>query len=181
MAVLVRSCCCCGCSLRVGVLIIAALTLLGGAYNIYSNFRGASVLSEKRDEGLSLPISAKQIQVIINLLKTSGVFNILEILTSICLFGACSSKNRFLVLPYLVLDIILLGYSLGVIIYLSAIWGVVAAILILIPTAIVWSLSIYFLIVVYSFHEALREDPSGVTAGFLPDSTSGSAPVANIV
>ncbi|KAK2556678.1 hypothetical protein P5673_021229 [Acropora cervicornis] len=91
--------------------------------------------------------------VIINLMKTSGVFNILEILTSICLFGACSSKNRFLVLPYLVLHIILLGYSLG----------------------------IYFLIVVYSFHEALREDPSGVTAGFLPDSTSGSAPVANIV
>lgn len=176
MAVLVRSCCCCGCSLRVGVLIIAALTLLGGAYSVYSNFRGASVLSENRNEGLS--ISAKQIQVIINLLRTSGVFNILEILTSICLFGACCSKNRFLVLPYLVLHIILLGYSLGVIIYFSAVWGVI---LVLISPAILWSLSIYFLIVVYSFHEALREDPSGVTAGFLPDSTSGSAPVGKIV
>lgn len=179
MAVLVRSCCCCGCSLRVGVLIIAALTLLGGAYSVYSNFRGASVLSENRNEGLS--ISAKQIQVIINLLRTRGVFNILEILTSICLFGACCSKNRFLVLPYLVLHIILLGFSLGVIIYLSAVWGVMASILDLIPIAIGWLLSIYFLIVVYSFHEALREDPSGVTAGFLPDSTSGSAPVGKIV
>lgn len=181
MAVLVRSCCCCGCNLRVGVLIIAALTLLGGAYSVYSNFRGASVLSENRNEARSLSLSAKQIQVIINLLRTSGVFNILEILTSICLFGACSSKNRFLVLPYLVLHIILLGYSLGVIIYYSVVWGVIAAILSIIPAAIIWSLSIYFLIVVYSFHEALREDPSGVTAGFLPDSTSGSAPVANIV
>jgi len=162
-------------------MIIAALTLIEGAYSIYANFEGASALSENRDEGLSLSISAKQIQVIINLMKTSGVFNILEILTSICLFGACSSKNRFLVLPYLVLHIILLGYSLGVIIYFSAVWDVIAAILVLIPAAIGWSLSIYFLIVVYSFHEALREDPSGVTAGFLPDSTSGSAPVANIV
>lgn len=161
--------------------MIAVLTLLGGAYSIYSNFRGASVLSENPNEGLSLSISAKQIQVIINLLKTSGVFNILAVLTSICLLGAFSSKNRFLVLPYLVLHIILLGYYLGVIIYFSTVWGVIAAILVLIPAAIMWSLSIYFLIVVYSFHEALREDPSGVTAGFLPDHPSGSAPMANIV
>lgn len=180
MAVLVRSCCC-GCSLRAGVLVIAVLGLIGGGYSIYSNFRGASALSESRDEGLSLPISAKQIQVIINLMKTSGVFNILVVLTSICIFGACSLKNRFLVLPYLVLHVILLGYSLGVIIYFSVVWGVVAAILFIIPAAIEWSLSIYFLIVVYSFHEALREDPSGVTAGFPADYPSGSAPVANIV
>ncbi|XP_044169168.1 uncharacterized protein LOC114976690 [Acropora millepora] len=180
MAVLVRSCCC-GCSLRAGVLVIAVLGLIGGGYGIYSNFRDASALSENRDGDVSLLLSAKQIQVSINLMRTSGVFNILVVLTSICIFGACSLKNRFLVLPYLVLHIILLGYSLGVIIYYSAVWGVVAAILFIVPAAIGWSLSIYFLIVVYSFHEAFREDPSGVTAGFLPDSTSGSAPKANIV
>lgn len=161
--------------------MIAVLTLIEGAYNIYANFGGANALSEKRDEGLSLPMSAQQIQVIINLMKTSGVFNILVVLTSICLFGAFSSKNRFLVLPYLVLHIILLGYYLGAIIYISVVWAVLAFILVLIPVAIGWSLSLYFLIVVYSFHEALREDPSGVTAGFLSDYPSGSAPVANIV
>ncbi|XP_067026912.1 uncharacterized protein [Acropora muricata] len=181
MAVLVRSCCCCGCSLRVGVLMIAALTLIDGGYSIYANFGAASALSENRDGDVSLLLSAKQIQVIINLMKTSGAFNILVVLTSICLFGAFSSKNRFLVLPYLVLHVILLGYYLGVIIYLSVVWTVVAASLVLTPAAIGWTLSIYFLIVVYSFHEALREDPSGVTAGFPADYPSGSAPKANIV
>ena len=37
------------------------------------------------------------------------------------------------------------------------------------------NLQIYFLVVVYSFHEALREDPSGATAGYSP----ANAPVRN--
>ncbi|XP_015759000.1 PREDICTED: uncharacterized protein LOC107338285 [Acropora digitifera] len=93
MAVLVRSCCCCGCSLRTGVLIIAVLALIDGAYSIYANFGVANTLSENRDGDMSLLLSAKQIQVIINLMKTSGAFNILVVLTSICLIGAFSSVS----------------------------------------------------------------------------------------
>ncbi|XP_044169169.1 uncharacterized protein LOC122953372 [Acropora millepora] len=93
MAVLVRSCCCCGCSLRVGVLMIAVLTLIEGALNIYANFGSATALSENPDEDLSLLLSAKQIQVMINLMMTNGVFNILVILTSICLLRAFSSVS----------------------------------------------------------------------------------------
>ena len=43
-------------------IAIHFLQQIGGGYGIYSNFRDASTLSEIRGEGLSLPISAKQIQ-----------------------------------------------------------------------------------------------------------------------
>ncbi|XP_074612273.1 uncharacterized protein LOC141866642 [Acropora palmata] len=160
MAVVVRSCCC-GCSLKTEVLVIAFLSLIGGGYNIYLSFSSANEFSRGSYEGLSPP-STEHLQVVINLQKTNGAFSVFEVLTSLFLVAAYILRNRLLVLPYLVLHVILLGYNLGVVIYYVVVWKL-----------------IYFLIVVYSFHESLREDPSGVTAGFLVDNPTGSAPNAN--
>ncbi|XP_015758999.1 PREDICTED: uncharacterized protein LOC107338284 isoform X2 [Acropora digitifera] len=176
MAVVVRSCCC-GCSLKTGVLVIAFLSLIDGGYNIYSSFSSASEFSRGSYEGLSPP-SAEDLQVAINLQKANRAFGVFEVLTSLFLVAACILRNRLLVLPYLVLHVILLGYDLGVVIYYVVVWKWISLIIFI---AISWAFSIYFLIVVYSFHEALREDPSGVTAEFLVNNPTGSAPVANIV
>ncbi|XP_074611381.1 uncharacterized protein LOC141865920 [Acropora palmata] len=174
MAVLVRFCCC-GCSLKTGVLVIALLGLIGGGYNTYSSFSSAIGLSRASDEVLSPP-SAKNLPVLTSLLYTNGAFSIIEVLTCFALVAACGSKNRFFVLPYVVLHVILLGYTLGVAIYFMAVWNLIDLIVTL---TISWLLSIYFLIVVYSFHESLREDPSGVNAGFFPDNPMEVAPNAN--
>ncbi|XP_068728264.1 uncharacterized protein [Montipora capricornis] len=163
MAVLVRSCCC-GCDLKTGVLVLAILSVIGGGYGIYSGFHEASEFTSLREK--SLPVAVKYYDVITNLLKAAGVFNIIVLLTSVLLLGAYQSKNRFLVLPYLAWHVILLVYNLGVSIFLIIVWKGVTVYAIVIFNAIFWVLSIYFLIVVYSFYEALREDPSGATAGY---------------
>ncbi|XP_068738854.1 uncharacterized protein [Montipora capricornis] len=167
MAVLVRSCCC-GCKLKTGVLLLAIFSVIGGGYGIYSSFDKASKES-------SSPVFSKYSDVITKLLKTNGVFNIIVLLTSILLLGANILKNRFLVLPYLAWHVILLGYRLGVSIFFTVVWKGPFVYAVVIFSAISWLLSIYFLIVVYSFHEALREDPSGATAGYGPGNPSGQA------
>ncbi|XP_068677135.1 uncharacterized protein [Montipora foliosa] len=186
MAVLVRTCCC-GCDLRIGVFLIALLSVINGGFGIYSGFHNASVLTSVREEvredsklQSSLPVSLKYYDVITNLLKVDGAFNIIVLLTSILLVVACCSKNRFLVVPYLAWYVIFLGYSLGVSIFYIIVWkgAAVSAMVTVTVTGISWVLWIYFLIVVYSFHEALREDPSGVSAGYGPpgQAASGAPP-----
>ncbi|XP_068727756.1 uncharacterized protein [Montipora capricornis] len=181
MAVLVR-CFCCGCDLKTGVLLIAILSVIGGGYGIYSGFHKASVLTSFREvvrEGPVLqslfPVPFEYYDVVTNVLKTSGATNIIVLLTSFLLIGAYNSKNRFLVQPYLAWQVILLGYSLGVSIFYIFVWKGFGLYSIVISTAISWVLSIYFLIVVYSFHEALREDPSGATAGYGPENPPGAS------
>ncbi|XP_068676183.1 uncharacterized protein [Montipora capricornis] len=172
MAVLVRSCCC-GCELKTGVLLLAIFSVIGGGYGIYSSFHSASELSSLHEE--SSPVHSKYSDVITNLLRTKGVFSIIVLLTSMLLLGASILKNRFLVLPYLAWHVILLGYNLGVSIFFTVVWKGPSVYEVVIFSAISWVLSIYFLIVVYSFHEALREDPSGATAGYGPGYPSGQA------
>ncbi|XP_067026918.1 uncharacterized protein [Acropora muricata] len=125
MAVVVQSCCC-GCSLKTGVLVLAFLSLIGGGYNIHSSFSSASEFSRGSYGGLSPP-SAEHLQ---------------------------EFEMTIMITKDLMISLIIF-------------------------IAISWAFSIYFLIVVYSFHEALREDPSGVTAGFLVNNPTGSAPNAN--
>ncbi|XP_044164320.1 uncharacterized protein LOC114962576 [Acropora millepora] len=132
---------------------------------MYSSFTSAGGLSRASGEALSFPL-AKNLPVLINLLYTNGAFSIIEVLTCLALLAACGLKDRFFVLPYVVLHVILLGYTLGVAIYFMVVCNLIQLIMTLI---ISWLLSIYFLIVVYSFYESLREDPSGVNAGFFPD------------
>ncbi|XP_068676605.1 uncharacterized protein [Montipora foliosa] len=177
MAVLVR-CCCCGCKLNTGVLLLAILSVIGGGYRSYSSFNSASALKligENPALHSLLPVPLKYYDAVTNLLTTDGVFNIIVLLTSFLLIGAFSSKNRLLALPYLAWHVILLGYNLGVTIFYIIVWKGVTVVVIVIINAISWLLSIYFLIVVYSFHEALREDPSGATAGYGPENPPGQA------
>lgn len=154
--------------------MIALLGLIGGGYNMYSSISSAIGLSRASDKGLPFPL-AKNLPVVINLLFTNGAFNGIEVLTCFALLAACGLKDRFFVLPYVVLQVISLGYTLGVAIYFIVVWNVIELIMTLM---ISWLLSIYFLIVVYSFHESLREDPSGVNAGFFPDNPMVAAPNA---
>ncbi|XP_068728255.1 uncharacterized protein [Montipora capricornis] len=170
MAVLVH-CCCCGCKLNTGVLLLAILSVAGGGYEIYSSFSSASALTLSREDFVSL----KYYDVVINLLKTNGVFNIIVVLTSLLLIGACNWKNRFLILPYLVWHVFLFVYNLGVTIFYIIIWKGFAVTGIVIFNPIIWVFSVYFLIVVYSFHEALREDPSGKSAGYTSPNRPGQA------
>ncbi|XP_068728259.1 uncharacterized protein [Montipora capricornis] len=167
MAVLVRTCCW-GCDLKIGVLLIAIFSVIGGGYEIYSRSHKASELTSLPEKDREDP--ELQVLTIINLIKTDGVFNIIVVLTSLLLLGAFKSKNRFLVLPYLVWHVVLFGYYLGVTIFFIIVRNLVA---IVISNAIYWVFSVYFLIVVYSFHEALREDPSGATAGYGPENPPG--------
>ncbi|KAK2556679.1 hypothetical protein P5673_021230 [Acropora cervicornis] len=127
MAVVVRSCCC-GCSLKTGVLVIAFLSLIGGGYNIYLSFSSANEFSRGSYEGLSPP-STEHLQVVINLQKTNGAFSVFEVLTSLFLVAAYILRNRLLVLPYLVLHVILLGYNLGVVIYYVVVWKLISLII----------------------------------------------------
>ncbi|XP_015757067.1 PREDICTED: uncharacterized protein LOC107336507 [Acropora digitifera] len=121
MAVLVRSCCC-GCSLKTGVLVIALLGLIGGGFKMYLSFSRAIGLSRASEEALSFPL-AKNLPVLINLLYTNGAFSSIEVLTCLALLAACGLKDRFFVLPYVVLQIISLGYTLGVAIYFIVVWS----------------------------------------------------------
>ncbi|XP_044164385.1 uncharacterized protein LOC122948505 [Acropora millepora] len=173
MAVIVRSCCC-GCSLRTGVLLIALLGLIGGGVKMYLSFSYANGLSRASDVALYFPL-AKNLPVLTNLLYTNGAFSIIEVLTCFALLAACGLKDRFFVLPYVVLHVILLGYTLGVAIYFIVAWNWIDLILTL---TISWLVSICFLIVVYSFYKSLREDPSGVNAGYFPDNPMDAGPNA---
>ncbi|XP_068728262.1 uncharacterized protein [Montipora capricornis] len=184
MAVLVRTCCC-GCGLRIGVFLIAIWSVISGGFGIYSGFHNSSVPKSAREEvredselQLLPPVPLKYYEVITNLRKVDAVFKIIVLLTSILLLVACCLKNRFLVLPYLAWYVIVLGYNLGVWIFYIIVlkWAAVSAIVIVYGMSCVPS--IYFLIVVYSFHEALREDPSGVSAGYGPpgQAASGAPP-----
>lgn len=154
--------------------MIALLGLIGGGYNTYSSFSNAIGLSRASDEALSPP-SAKNLPVLTNLLYTNGAFSIIEVLTCFALLAACGLKNRFFVLPYVVLHVILLGYTLGVAIYFIFTGNLIDLILTL---TISWLVSICFLIVVYSFYKSLREDPSGVNAGYFPDNPMEAGPNA---
>ncbi|XP_020607529.1 uncharacterized protein LOC110046184 [Orbicella faveolata] len=76
-------------------------------------------------------------------------------------------RNRFLAFPWVLWSLFQLLFTLGATIFLVAIWNGFAYTLIGIILG--WVLSIYFIIVVFSYIEALREDPSGGLAGFPSD------------
>nr|XP_058955986.1 uncharacterized protein LOC131783277 isoform X2 [Pocillopora verrucosa] len=142
MAVLVKTCCC-GCSLRAGVMILGFLGLIGSAYSIYQHSQSIKVdkyVGENADEiSQDLPFSKKHLLAIVILTYVSLVFGVISLLVNLLLLGSCSS------------------FADVFIVYI-----------------IEWLLLIYFIIVVYSYIEALRQDPSGTSAGFSPPLTGGN-------
>ncbi|XP_022807727.1 uncharacterized protein LOC111344738 isoform X2 [Stylophora pistillata] len=160
MAVLVKTCCC-GCSLRTGVMILAILGLIGSAYSIYQAAHSVKVYKELEEnaDGHSqhLPFNKKHFLAIIRLSYASLAFRVISLLVNVLLLGSCCTGNERLAFPWLGWSIFELFFTLGVVIFYISIWN-----------------GIYFIVVVYSFIEALGEDPSGTSAGFSPPLTGGN-------
>ncbi|XP_058955976.2 uncharacterized protein [Pocillopora verrucosa] len=174
MAVLVKTCCC-GCSLRKGVMILGIFGLIASAYSIYQQSQSIKVykhIEENADEiSKDLPFSKKHLLVIVRLAYVSLVFQVISLLVNLLLLGSCSSGDKRLAFPWLGWSIFQLFFSFGVVIFYIAIWEGFAVSLLI--ASIAWLLSIYFIVVVYSYIEALREDPSGTSAGFSPPLPGG--------
>ncbi|XP_073228217.1 uncharacterized protein [Porites lutea] len=170
MAILVRTCCC-GCDLKTGILLIGILGVLGSGYGIYAGFNGAKTLINLKDEyreldqeGVKLPIDYKYYKGVINLLYVAAAINILGLLVNLMLLFSFCTRNRFLALPYIIFYAFSVLYSLAVTIFLISIWHGFQyhfAVDMVAPV-----ITIYFILVVYSYFESLREDPSGSVAGF---------------
>jgi len=176
MAVLVHSCCC-GCDLRTGILLIGIFGLLVASYGVYSGIHTAKLISDldlKDVDAEDLPVAQKYWKAVINLSYASLAFNVVVLLTNIGLLASYGTRNRFLALPYIIVHIFMLAYTLGVTIFLIAIWHGFSYIYV--GSILGWLLYIYFILVVYSYHEALREDPSGTTAGF-----PGPVPMVQVI
>jgi len=121
-----------------------------------------------------LPVAQKYWKAVINLSYASLAFNVVVLLTNIGLLASYGTRNPFLALPYIIVHIFMLAYTLGVTIFLIAIWHGFSYIYV--ASILGWLLYIYFILVVYSYHEALREDPSGTTAGF-----PGPVPMVQVI
>lgn len=172
MAIIVRTCCC-GCDLRTGILLIGIFGLLGSAYSMYAEFHSYKVLSDHKkehaDDPTGLPVAEKYYNIIINLSYTGIAFGAISLLVNVCLLASYGMRNRFLAFPWVLWSLFGLLYTLGATIFFLAVWSALAYFLI--GTILAWVLSIYFIIVVFSYMEALREDPSGGLAGFPSDTT----------
>ncbi|CAH3129740.1 unnamed protein product [Pocillopora meandrina] len=166
MAVLVKTCCC-GCSLRKDVLILGILGLVScSSYQSYKYLKYPSAFH-------TLVVIVPGLTIFtISLAYVSLVFGVISLLVNLLFLGSCCSGDKHLVFPWLGWSIFELFFSFGVIIFYIAIW--IGYDIFLVIYGIAWLLWIYFTIVVYSYIEALREDPSGTSAGFSPPLTGGN-------
>ncbi|XP_027040708.1 uncharacterized protein LOC113668927 isoform X2 [Pocillopora damicornis] len=127
MAVLVKTCCC-GCSLRTGVMILGIFGLIVSAYSIYQqshNIKVYKLLEKNADEfSQNSPSSKKLFLVFITLGYVNLAFKVISLLVNLLLLGSSCSFAFFLLL-----------------------YG------------IEWLLSIYFIVVVYSYIKDLGRDP----------------------
>nr|XP_058955430.1 uncharacterized protein LOC131782708 [Pocillopora verrucosa] len=174
MAVLVTTCCC-DSSLRGGVMILGIFGLIASSYSIYYHNQLIKVykhVEEKPDKiSQDLPFSEKHLPAMVSLIYVSLAFGVMSLLVNLLLLGS-SSGDRCLAFPWLGWNICELFCSFVVIIFYISIWNRYDIFLVI--YGIAWLLWIYFIIVVYSYIEALREDPSGTSAGFSPPLTGGN-------
>lgn len=170
MAIIVRTCCC-GCDLRTGILLIGIFGLIGSGYSLYSEYRSYKILSDYKKESAadptSPPVAEKYVNIIINMSYAGIAFAAISLLVNLCLLASYGMRNRFLALPWVLWSLFGLLYNLGATIFFLVVWNTFAYLLV--GSILAWVLSIYFIIVVFSYMEALREDPSGGLAGFPSD------------
>ncbi|XP_027234609.1 uncharacterized protein [Penaeus vannamei] len=126
MACIVHSCCC-GCTLRTGSLVIAILSLIGCIFNIVSN-----ILS-----GLAgFPAAWGAVAV-----------NVVGLLITVMLLVGIQKNNRSLVMAWVWINAILMVINIGLSIAIMALGAIAVGVVALIFCA----LSVYFIVVVYSF------------------------------
>ncbi|XP_078353777.1 uncharacterized protein LOC144638454 [Oculina patagonica] len=153
MAVVVRTCCC-GCDLRFGVLLIGIFYLLyDGIYCYIHYFNDIS-------DGLS----DHDFKVLVYLRYVGMAFAGISELTNVSLLLSAWRNNRFLADTWVIWRIFSLIYIFALSLYLYFTYVFILDSLIhfivFIVTLLGWLLSMYFIIVVYSYTENLRQDPS---------------------
>lgn len=167
MAVLVKTCCC-GCNLRIGTLLIGIFGLILQAIVITNKSQALMKYDQANIdwdnyEGY-LPVDKKHIPAIVILAYVTLAFKVISLLCNVSLLVSTGKKNLYLAVVWLVWSILDFTCSVVVTGFLLSI-----SLVFLYETIVVilwWVLSIYFMIVVHSYIEALREDPSGTSAGF---------------
>ncbi|XP_022779763.1 uncharacterized protein LOC111321206 [Stylophora pistillata] len=167
MAVLVKTCCC-GCNLRIGTLLIGIFGLILQAIVISNKSQALMKYNQANIdwdnyEGY-LPVDKKHIPAIVILAYVTLAFKVISLLCNVSLLVSTGTKNLYLAVVWLVWSILDFACSVVVTGFLLSIYLVFQY-----ETIVVilwWVLSIYFMIVVHSYIEALREDPSGTSAGF---------------
>lgn len=96
--------------------------------------------------------------VIIRLYPVGVVFGGISMLANALLLWSYDSRNPYLAFPYLIWNIFMLLYTFGLTIFLVVIWNGIQYHFVV--YTLYWLLSIYLIIVVYSYIQTLREDPS---------------------
>jgi len=113
---------------------------------------GESALEEK------LPVDYKYFKAIVRLGLVGMAFGGISILASALLLWSYVSRNPYLAFPYFFWNIFMLLYTFGLTIFIIDVWKAFQYIYAI--NIAWWLLSIYLIIVVYSYIETLRQDPS---------------------
>lgn len=163
MAILVRTCCC-GCDLRTGILLIGLFGFLWSGLVIYQNVKDYKADQAEEAEALkTLPISDKYKEAVLKLSVVAIAFTVVTVLVNVSLLISYGTLNRYLAYPWFFWQIFSLCYSFGVTIFLIAIWDGFTIVFAL--EILGWLLMVYFVVVVYSYIETLRLDPSAFQMG----------------
>nr|XP_058950338.1 uncharacterized protein LOC131777983 [Pocillopora verrucosa] len=167
MAVLAKICCC-GCSLRDGALLIGIFGLIFQVIILYNRSKALikynqAIIDWDSYEGY-LPVAKKHIRAIIALTYVTLAFKVISFLCNVSLLISVGTKNINLAVVWLVWNVFDFAYSVLVTSFLLSVFDVFIYADIVI---ILWCLlTLYFVIVVHSYIQALREDPLGASAGF---------------
>lgn len=120
MAVLMKTCCC-GFSLRTGVMILGIFGLIVSAYSIYRQNHYIKVykhLQENADDlSQDLPFSKKHFLVIIRLCYVNLAFKVISLLVNLLLLGSSCSGDARLAFPWLGWSMFELFFNFGVIVF----------------------------------------------------------------
>ncbi|KAL9951892.1 hypothetical protein ACROYT_G044634 [Oculina patagonica] len=163
MAVLIRTWCCSS-ALQTGIFHICLLGLLWSGYAIYYNIQAYKTLTElktKKNSNLleeALPVDYKYLNVVTKLNCVGIAFGAISFLANLSLLGSYGTWSRKLAYPWVIWEIFMVLYTFGVTIFQMIIWNGFAFIFVV--NILGWILSIYFILVVYSYIEILRDDPS---------------------
>ncbi|XP_042884005.1 uncharacterized protein LOC122260696 [Penaeus japonicus] len=134
MACIVQSCCC-GCTLRTGSLVVAILSLIGSIYNIVSGAIGAVA---------GIPAAWGTV-----------VASAVALIIAIMLLIGIQKNNRSLVMAWVWINSILIVINIALAITLIALGGIAMGVSFLIA----YLISIYFIVVVYSFANVDLQGP----------------------
>lgn len=162
MAVLVKTFCCC-ISLRTAVKIIGIFGVGISIYSFYQESHSIKVykqLEENADElSQDLPFGKKHFLAIIRLGYVNIAFKVISLLVNLMLLGSIASCDncKRLAYPWLVWSTFEFFFNFGVILFFVLVWNGFAVFLLI--KGIVWLLSIYLIVVVYSYIEDLRAHP----------------------